>query len=508
MEQPFAPTAGRARNAVMQTSQLVGNPMTTRMTPAWLVRTVARGLDPAPVMAFCVMFALVLFLTAILDDGDTYWQIRTGEWILNHLAIPAIDPFSFTAGDRPWFAHEWLAETLMAIAYRADGISGVMVLAAAATGLTAAILMHYLRRFLPGIYAVLGVIVALANAAPSLLARPHLLAWPFLALWCGGLVAARASRVPPSFWLLPVMLVWVNLHGSFMIGLLLPGAFLIEALFDPAANHRQVFVNWAAFILAAWAVALVNPDGVAGVLFPFHMLGMKNLTWIGEWQQTDFSWIQPLELMIIAGLVLGLTGKVRLPPIRLLMLLGLIHGALTHARNEQLLGIVGVLILAEPLGASLGRGCAVTLGAAWRHLATGAAVLAAMALAVRVAVPLGPERTGADFAATMARVPASLRAKPVLNDYSLGGKLIFQNMRPFIDSRADLYGDAFLSRYRRITWPEQDALESALSEYAIAWTIFPSTQRVVWMLDHEPGWRRLFEADGVVVHVRDTEVAR
>jgi hypothetical protein len=492
----------------MQTSQLMGDGMAagiTRISPA---RTMWRGLDPAPVMAFCVMFALVMFLTAILDDGDTYWQIRTGEWILNHLAIPSIDPFSFTAGDRPWFAHEWLAETLMALAYRSDGIAGVMVLAAAATGLTAAILMHHLRCFLPGIYAVLGVIVALANAAPSLLARPHLLAWPCLALWCGGLVTARANRTPPSFWLLPVMLVWVNLHGSFMIGLLLPGAFLIEALLDPAANHRQVLAHWAGFILAAWAVALLNPDGLAGVLFPFHMLGMKNLTWIGEWQQTDFSWIQPLEMMIVAGLVLGLTGKVRLPPIRLLMLLGLIHGSLTHARNEQLLGIVGVLMLAEPLGASLGRGSAAKLGAAWRHLATGAAVLAAIALAVRVATPLGPERTGADFAATMARVPASLRAQPVLNDYSLGGKLIFQNMRPFIDSRADLYGDAFLSRYRRITWPEQDALESALSEYGIAWTIFPSSQLIVWMMDHEPGWHRLLAADGVVIHVRDTEAAR
>jgi hypothetical protein len=469
---------------------------------------VVGGLDPASIIAFCVMFALVMFLTPILDDGDTYWQIRTGEWILNHLAIPATDPFSFTAGDRPWFAHEWLAETLMALAWRANGIGGVMILAAAATGLTAAILIHHLRRFLPGIYAVLGVIVALANAAPSMLARPHLLAWPCLALWCGGLIAARANRVAPSFWLLPVMLIWVNLHGSFIIGLLLPGAFLIEALLDHAVDHRSVFTSWAAFILAAWAVALLNPEGIAGVLFPFHMVGMKNLAWIGEWQPTDFSWIQPLELMIIAGLVLGLSGLVRLPPMRLLLLLGLIHAALSHARNEQLLGIAGVLILAEPLGASLGRGAAVSLGTSWRRLATGAALLAAVALTVRIVTPLSTERTGAAFAATIANLPEPLRSKPLLNDYSLGGKLIFAGLRPFIDSRADLYGDAFLTRYRRITWPEQDALDQALSEYGIAWTIFPSGARIVPMLDHEPGWRRSFESDGLVIHVREIEEVR
>ena len=265
----------------------------------------ARGsltrLDPACAIAFCALFALVLFLPAILNDGDTLWQIRTGEWILNHHAIPGTDPFSFTAGDRRWFAHEWLAETLMALAWRAGGMQGIMVLAAAATGLTGAILLHHLRRFLPGIYAAAGLIIALANAAPSMLARPHLLAWPCLALWCGGLVAARASRAPPSYLLLPVMLLWVNLHGSFMIGLLLPGAFMIEALLEAPANARAILTHWVGFIVAAWVVALCNPDGLAGVLFPIHMLGMKSLGWIGEWQATDFSRVQPLEMMIIGG---------------------------------------------------------------------------------------------------------------------------------------------------------------------------------------------------------------
>jgi hypothetical protein len=464
--------------------------------------------DPAPVMAFCLTFALVLFLPPILDDGDTLWQIRTGEWILNHLAIPATDPFSFTAGDRTWFAHEWLAETLMALAWRAGGMSGIMVLAATATGLATAILTHHARRYLPGIYAVLGVVVALGNAAPSLLARPHLVAWPCLALWCGGLITARTNRTAPSFWLLPVMLLWVNLHGSFMVGLLLPTAFLIEALLDPAADRRRVFTSWAAFSLAAWAVATLNPEGIAGVLFPFHLIGMKNLGWIGEWHPTDFSWIQPMELVIVGGLFLGLTGMVRLPPIRLLMLLALIHGTLTHARNDQLLGIVGMLVLAEPLGASLGRGPAATMGTAWQRLATGAALLAALALAVRVALPLGPERTGAAFAATLASIPAPLREQPMLNDYSLGGKLIFQGLRPFIDSRADLYGDAFLSRYRRIITPEREALEQALSEYGIAWTIFPKGQPILLLMDQEPGWRRLIEVDGLVIHVREDPSAR
>ncbi len=265
--------------------------------------------DPVVVLAGCLVFALVLFLPPILNDGDTLWQIRTGAWILDHRAIPAIDPFSFTAGNRPWFAHEWLAETLLALAFRAAGMQGVMVLAAGAAGLTAAVLLHHLRRFLPGAYAAAALIVALCNAAPSLLARPHLLAWPCLALWCGGLVNARARRVAPSFALLPVMVLWVNLHGSFMLGLMLPGVFMVEALFDPGADHRRVIMSWAGFILLAWMVALFNPDFLAGVLFPIHLVGMKSLAWIGEWEPTDFGRIQPLEILILGGLALGFSGK-------------------------------------------------------------------------------------------------------------------------------------------------------------------------------------------------------
>ncbi len=464
--------------------------------------------DPAAVIAGCLIFALVLFLPPILNDGDTSWQISSGGWILDHRAIPATDPFSFTAGNRHWFVHEWLAETLMALAFRTGQMQGIMVLAAATTGLTAAVLLCHLRRFLSGIYAFTFLVVALCNAAPSMLARPHLIAWPCLVLWCGGLVTARANRTTPSFALLPVMVLWVNLHGSFILGLLLACAFMIEALLDPGARHHRVFVSWAKFIIAASSVALINPDFVAGILFPIHLIGMKSLAWIGEWQPTDFSRFQPLEIIILGGLALGFTGKVALPPIRLLMFLGLIYGALSHARNEQLLGIVGALILAEPVGASLARGRAEALGVAWQWLSAGAALIAVAALAVRISLPLSPEQTGVAFAATLDAVPPSLRAQPVLNEYGLGGKLIFNGVRPFIDSRADLYGDTFLTRYYRIASPDLAELKRALSEYHIAWTIFPSDHPIVPVMDEMPGWRRLVDMDGIVIHAREEQPSR
>ena len=461
-------------------------------------------LDPALVLAFCATFVLVLCLPPILNDGDTLWQIRTGEWILAHRAIPSVDPFSFTAGDRPWFAHEWLSETLMALAYGAAGMAGVMALAATAVGLTAAILLHWFRRFLPGLYAVVALVVALSNAAPSMLARPHLLAWPCLALWCVGLLSARANRIAPSFWLLPVMVLWVNLHGSFMAGLVLPGFFLAEALLDAGTGRRETLVRWGAFILASLAAALLNPNGLSGTLFPIHHVGLASLAWIGEWQATDFGAPQPMELLLVGALLLGLSRRLVLPPVRIVLFLGLVHAALAHSRNQPLLGLIGMLLLAEPLGVALGRGAALDLGRIWRHGAMAAACLAAIGLGWRAVTPLPPERTGAAFAAVLDRVPPAVRARNVLNEYGLGGALIFSGGRPFVDSRADLYGDAFLNRYIEITTPGRgDALDRALASYDIGWTLFPSGHRLIATLDRNPGWRRLIEAGGLVIHIRE-----
>ena len=97
------------------------------------------------------------------------------------------------------------------------------------------------------------------------------------------------------------------------------------------------------------------------------------------------------------------------------------------------------------MGASLGRGSAEPLSPSWHRLSAGAAVFTLAALALRFTLPLSPERSGAAFATVLDAVPASVRAEPVLNEYGLGGRLIFAGVRPFIDSRADLYGDAFLN---------------------------------------------------------------
>ena len=460
-----------------------------------------RGLDPAPSVAFCAVFCLILCLPAVLNDGDTFWLIRAGEWILDHRALPYADPFAYTTAGLHWYAHEWGAEVLLALAWRAGGMAGIMVLTAAAIGSTAALLMHRLRAFLPSLYASLGLLVALSNAAGSMLARPHVLSWPFLCIWCGGLVAARARKAAPSRWLILALVPWVNLHGSFPAGLVLAGALAIEAFVEPGADRLRVLRDWGVFLALSGVACLANPEFLAGALFPLRMLGLKAVQWTGDWGPTNFSQLQPLELVILGAIGLGMGGGVRLPPIRLILLLGLIHSALAHQRHDQLLGLIGALILAEPLGAALGRAAAPS-GGRGGLLIPAAVVIAIVGAILRLSAPLGPNRTGAAFAAAMAHVPDAVRSKPVLNDFVLGGELIFDGERPFIDSRTDLYSEDFELLYRRLMSPDRATLEKTLSDYGIAWTVFRSDRPVAQLLDTEPGWRRLGTFDGMAVHVR------
>ena len=106
------------------------------------------------------------------------------------------------------------------------------------------------------------------------------------------------------------------------------------------------------------------------------------------------------------------------------------------------------------------------------------------------------------FAAAMAQVPDAIRSQPVLNDFVLGGQLIFDGERPFIDSRTDLYTEGFEVLYRRLMSPDRATLAKVISDYGIAWTVFRADQPVEQLLDTEPGWRRLGTFDGIAVHVR------
>jgi hypothetical protein len=457
---------------------------------------------PSTALTFALLtalagFALAAFAPALLNDSDTLWHIRAGQWMLAHHAVLRTDVFSYTMAGRPWHTQEWLAEVIMALAYD-GGFAGIHLLFAVCTALTAGIVAWFVRArtaFVPGL---LTVVLGLACATGSLLARPHLLAMPLLSLWTAALVAAREQTRAPRWWLIVVMPLWANLHGSFAFGLALAGALAIEAVWTSPAKSDTA-LRWGAFILAATASALLTPFGVAGLLFPLKLSAMQSLAHIGEWQAADLSQLSPFLIALLTVLAAGLTGKLRLDMPRALILLALVWLALAHVRHQILLGVCAPLLLAPAL--------ATVAPAPEERSPPWIAMLAALLIALcafgRVILPVPQDDGPATPVTALAHVPRFVRETPVLNDYRFGGFLIWRGVKPFIDSRADLYGDLFLRDYAVLTTPDRDALAASLTFYHVRWTIFPANAPVAALMDAMPGWHRYYQDKVAVVHVHD-----
>ena len=457
--------------------------------------------------------------STLLGDGDTYWHIATGQWILQHGAVPSTDPFSHTMLGAPWTAHEWLSEVLLAIAHDYGSWTGVVALTALMFSTAIALLTRALLKSIEPIYAIVFALYAVLLTAAHLLARPHILATPLMMIWMIGLVRASDEKRMPSLWLLPVMTLWANMHGGFTLGLALVFAFALEAILAARQEQRVVPLakSWAIFLLLAIASSLVTPHGPQGILFTWEVLFNSSyaLAHIGEWQSPRFHGIQPLEIWLLGGLALFMYQGLRLPPVRLMLLLGLLHLALKHVRYVELLGLLTPVFLAAPLAAQLqlrrqDQQQLETLDLFFKKLTrpagTGAAALAlvflfAFTLLTLKAKPIQLDETSAPIQAIKAVQVAGVNG-PVLNEYGWGGHLIHANIAPFIDGRADIYGDDFLKTYMEaLALKETDGLEKLLEKYKIEWTLLAPGSPAVTFLDHLPEWRRLYTDKTAVVHV-------
>jgi hypothetical protein len=451
---------------------------------------------------------------ALLNDPDTYLHITAGRWMLSRLALPVQDPFSHSQAGAVWVPHEWLAEIILALVYGAAGWSGLALLTAACFAASAAFLTRYLLRYFEPFSALIAVTLGAALVLGHLLVRPHLLALPLLVIWSGELFAARDTRSAPPVWLLPLMALWANLHGSFMFGLALVLFLGAEAALSSGLRSPEAR-RWGLFGLLAVVASLLTPNGVAGFVEPFRLTMMPALqASFNEWMSPNFQSFQPLEIWLLGMIALGFTTGIRLPLHRLLLLLALCHMALAHVRHAELLGLVGPLAVAASLGPQIAArirsaplsavGRAVARLGAPAHLP---AVALALVIAVAISLPvlLRPIERRDDPVTPAAALAAAERMGlhgPVFNSEGFGGYLIFSGIPTFIDGRIELYGDAFLAHYLEAEQGNETALAALLERYGITWTLLVPDEGATRRLDNLQGWRRVYTDGHAVIHQR------
>lgn len=478
--------------------------MSIDATTTGQVKASSFGQLPAWLWLGAGLYAFLLFSgSGLLNDSDTYWQIAVGRWILDHAAMPRVDTYSFTMPGEPWISSSWLAQVIYAASYNLAGWAGPVMVAAGGVAATFALLGHILERRLPPIYAFLIALAAVVLSTPHFLARPHVLAMPLMLAWTYGLMTASERRQSPSFWLLPLIALWANLHGGFVFGLVLAGAFAIDALWNAEPTQRApLALRWAVFGLAALAACCVTPYGWESILASRKILDLGELLrLISEWAPADFSTLGSFELTILALTAGALFCGIKLTPPRIALVLGLLHMALSHGRNLEIFALLLPIVVLTPVSHQLGlqavRSGRVTLAAA-------AALAAALALSTWA---VGAHRT---FAPPPSQSPAAAveavkahHLRHVFNDRAFGGYLIWRQMPVFIDGRAELYGEKFsMAYYNAVELKDIGGFLGLLEEYDIDGLLLQPGVPAIGLLDALGGWRRVYADETAILYVR------
>ena len=478
-------------------------------------------------LSWPLIFSCLFFLAWVphaaqttLLDPDTYLHITIGRNILESGVIPSVDSFSHTMRNAPWIAHEWLADILLAAIHQKFGWAGLHILTIGSCAVTLAYVMRFqLSRHVPAIYALLFTSLTTLCLLNHLLARPHVLTWPIITLWFGGILQAGETGKRPSFWLIPLIALWANLHGSYVLGIAISPFIAADALLtQPKGTRIDLFKGWCLFIFVSSFATLLTPYGWHSFQFSYELLTQPGLSKINEWQAVDFSHINALEIWIGVIISLACLGMLRLPVMRLFIMLVLIYEAAVHVRYISLFGLLAPLIMALPFEqqyhnfnkrfkqqnsalddvfAKLARPAARSMTLLITALTLGFGYLIALAIQPMPFIKFTPE------AAVAAARKSGLENKTVFNDYPFGGYLIYEGIPVFIDGRADMYGPAFLKEYFDAIDPKHiNQFSNYLDKHQVEWTLLPPNNYLVDYLSEQTGWKKIYADDYSVIHQR------
>ena len=277
-------------------------------------------------------FAVILPTQA---DSDLWGNVKFGFDLLETWSFSTVDPYSFTQ-DIPWINHSWLPQVMLAAAYAAGGGAGIVFLKVL---LVATILWLVARAFKEAapLVAEGAAAVVLITALP-IFATARAQLWTFL----GVVVLCRLILSPKPWamaWAPLLMVIWVNSHVGWLIGMAILVWWAIGALVrgpGPARYHA------VAIVTAGLLATLVNPYGWQMWQF---MFGVAHLSRdIMEWEPLSTAPVLN-RAAVVAGIVAVLILRARLPFERIACLAGLAYAAVRAKKFDSLFVTTTVLFL-------------------------------------------------------------------------------------------------------------------------------------------------------------------
>jgi hypothetical protein len=423
-------------------------------------------------------WAALLVLAAMLTlqdirSLDYWWHLRAGRLIAETGAVPRHDPFTYTVPGARWIDIHWLFQLGLHRVFALGGHAAVVLSQLALVGLWLAALAPIGYRRERAWISAGALALMLLVVANRLQARPELPTFVLLA-WILRLLD-RFQRTPDwrVYAIVPLQLLWVNVHGLFAVGIAVCAIYLVTELLrvlgrtGEGASLDRVRRLAGVTLLAALA-SLANPNGLEGALYPLQQLDMVGAAerrgtfgmLIDELRPT-FDVLDPLSLGLfvgLAGLSLGAIAAnwKRVREADLLLWVAFFYLAAGAARNTALFAVVAAPILVRNANGALGsRLLRAGQGAVGAALVAGLALLVAAdaargrwfsrtgpATELGLGVAEGLNPIGAAEWIARARPPA-----PIAHDLGDGGYLIWRLWPEYAvmsDGRLEVFGPDLL----------------------------------------------------------------
>lgn len=464
----------------------------------------------------CVMaFALAAFAGSILQDPDSWWQVKVGLDFLANRTFPTVDPYSHTFAGQPWIAKEWLGQVLLALAYQAGGWNGVVTLIIATVSLTVFLMGWFLSAWLKPTLAVALAFVAASLISPIYTARPHVFTLPIIVIWTALLFRAASEERAPPWWLLALVVLWANLHATFTLGFVIAAFAGLDLLARIGLSKPALLARWIAFGLLCPLVSLLNPYGAKAILATLSVAyGNEAVPLILEWRPFNAAEQVPQEIALLLVFFGLLVSRLQIGWAKALFIIFTLHMFLSHMRFMYLFFLLVPLVVMVEVArqypllsatawlAEKRDGLEKLFARRFYPICSATAVLLVGAVFVLGRVhPIAPSpKTSASGA--LAFADSHHLSGNVLNSYNFGGTLIFHGIKTYIDGRTDqLFLGGFTKTDDEMGHSDgKPLLEAQLKKYAIGWALLSAGDNRIPFFD-ELGWKRAYFDDYAVIYL-------
>jgi hypothetical protein len=476
-----------------------------------------------PAMLVSILFVSPFFASLdvqqggpVMRDPDLWWHLRNAQVLLTTHHFIRHDIYSFTTFDQPWINPEWLAEIPFYLAYRAFAERGIFLVMLLAVDLIIAgiLLLCYRRSHLISaswLATWIAVLLAAINIGP----RTILFAW--LCFLSEMLLLESFRRDRDHLWLLvPLFALWINLHGTWLIGLAFFALYLVSGLVEGSWGSIEA-TRWTpqqlrkliAVGIACVAALFLNPYGWKLVVYPFDLIFRQqlNVAAVDEWRSIDFqSFYGTLVFLLVAGLVLFTLAQRRIWQLSdVLFALLAFYAALTHRRFLFLAGIIVCPMLAVELDTHVFSAYNPKKDKPWLNVI----FITAFYFFGISHIPSSASLNAAEAHYFPTDALPDLRSyctnQHVLNRYEWGGYLIWnaRDIPVFVDSRTDIFEHhgVFLDYLKATNLNDSLAI---LDRYRIGCVLLNSDAELVYLLRHSSGWKIQYEDSRTALIVRTT----